>query len=152
MFEGFYHRQRDCTEQVNKLTCPRPSQALPGTEIASGVHSAGSVCKAKHLGSGRSVVLKARRNPEIGKDGDIAHEVEILQSVNHPNIIKCFGSFWNKATGYFYMVSNPSRAIHLLCLPNCCAARARISVHKPTLDVRLMSRFWNMPREVTWQR
>eukprot|EP00961_Rhodomonas_salina_P234275 3166228-Rhodomonas_salina.1 len=102
-------------------------------------NSAGSVCKAKHLGSGRSVVLKARRNPEIGKDGDIAHEVEILQSVNHPNIIKCFGSFWNKATGYFYMVSNPSRAIHLLCLPNCCAARARISVHKPTLDVRLMS-------------
>lgn len=30
------------------------------------------------------------------------HEVILLQSVDHPNVIKCYGSFWKHAL--FYMV------------------------------------------------
>ena len=37
--------------------------------------AAGSVYKAKHGRSGKVVVLKARRNAEIGRNGDIEHEV-----------------------------------------------------------------------------
>ena len=37
---------------------------------------AGSVYKAKHGRSGKTVVLKARRNAEIGRNGDIEHEVQ----------------------------------------------------------------------------
>ena len=41
--------------------------------------AAGSVYKARHGRSGKTVVLKARRNAEIGKDGDISHEVRLQQ-------------------------------------------------------------------------
>ena len=37
--------------------------------------AAGTVYRAKHGRTGRTVVLKARRNAEIGRDGDIEHEV-----------------------------------------------------------------------------
>lgn len=37
--------------------------------------AAGSVYRAKHGKTGKTVVLKARRNPEIGKDGSMEHEV-----------------------------------------------------------------------------
>ncbi|EKX38970.1 hypothetical protein GUITHDRAFT_76731 [Guillardia theta CCMP2712] len=66
--------------------------------------NAGSVFKAKHHRTGLLVVLKSRRSAEIGKDGNIMHEVEILQSLDHPNIIRCYGSFWHKEIGTFYMV------------------------------------------------
>jgi len=71
-------------------------------EIARTV--AGSVYKAKHGKTGTTVVLKARRSAEIGKDGSIEHEVNLLQSLNHPNIIKCYGSFWSHPGGVFHMV------------------------------------------------
>ena len=107
--------------------------------------AAGSVYRAKHGRSGRTVVLKARRSAEIGRDGSIEHEVSagararraaahwlpvayaasdfgrcsplalkcapaasvqvhLLQSLSHPNIIKCYGSFWNHPGGTFHMV------------------------------------------------
>jgi len=103
--------------------------------------AAGSVYRAKHGKSGRTVVLKARRSAEIGRDGSMEHEVSgrrrlllcscsgliasglvasllhslpltlgaafqvhLLQSLNHPNIIKCYGSFWSHPGGTFHMV------------------------------------------------
>ena len=39
--------------------------------------AAGSVYRAKHGRSGRTVVLKARRSAEIGRDGSIEHEVGV---------------------------------------------------------------------------
>jgi len=38
--------------------------------------AAGTVYRAKHGRTGRTVVLKARRNAEIGRNGDIEHEVK----------------------------------------------------------------------------
>jgi hypothetical protein len=37
-----------------------------------------------------------------GKSGNIMHEVHLLQNINHPNVIRCFGSFWKH--GALYMV------------------------------------------------
>eukprot|EP00960_Hanusia_phi_P013722 402798-Hanusia_phi.AAC.1 len=66
--------------------------------------NAGSVFRAKHYKTGLHVVLKSRRSAEMGKDGNIMHEVEILQSLQHPNIVRCYGSYWHKEVGVFYMV------------------------------------------------
>jgi len=70
------------------------------TELA---HSAtGVVYRARHLRSGKTVVLKARRSAEIGREGSIAHEVELLRGLEHENIVRCFGSFW--ANSKYWMV------------------------------------------------
>eukprot|EP00282_Hemiselmis_andersenii_P006188 CAMPEP_0114122596 /NCGR_PEP_ID=MMETSP0043_2-20121206/7781_1 /TAXON_ID=464988 /ORGANISM="Hemiselmis andersenii, Strain CCMP644" /LENGTH=237 /DNA_ID=CAMNT_0001215325 /DNA_START=200 /DNA_END=912 /DNA_ORIENTATION=- len=65
-------------------------------------NATGSVYKARHSRSGKLVVLKSRTTAEIGKDGNMLHEVQLLQSVDHPNVVKCYGSFWK--AGVFYMV------------------------------------------------
>ena len=55
------------------------------------------------------VVLKERRAPELGRGrGVMEHEVELLEKVQDPNVIRCYGHFRaNSATsrsGSFFMV------------------------------------------------
>eukprot|EP01083_Nonionella_stella_P251714 868192_1 len=54
----------------------------------------GAVCTARHKASGRVVVLKSRRCSELGKHHSIQNELNLLERTNHPNIVKCFGSFY----------------------------------------------------------
>ena len=141
-------------ERQNKMAASRQRAVPEEGEIAGALSlsdfliekelartAAGSVYRAKHCRSGRTVVLKARRSAEIGRDGSMEHEVSgrrrlllcscsgmiasgliasllhsppltlgaalqvhLLQSLNHPNIIKCYGSFWSHPGGTFHMV------------------------------------------------
>lgn len=40
------------------------------------------------------VVLKRRKVPELGRAKDMLNEYEVLKQLKHPNIIQCFGYFW----------------------------------------------------------
>ena len=69
----------------------------------------GAVYKARVRRSGEIVVLKERRAPELGRGrGVMEHEVELLEKVKHPNVIRCYGHFRDNSTtsrtGSFYMV------------------------------------------------
>ena len=69
----------------------------------------GAVYKARVRRSGEMVVLKERRAPELGRGrGVMEHEVELLEKVQDPNVIRCYGHFRaNSATsrsGSFFMV------------------------------------------------
>jgi hypothetical protein len=48
--------------------------------------------------------LKERRHAELGKNSDVAHEVRLLSSVSHPNIVEFLGSFVDSNTGFLVMV------------------------------------------------
>ena len=50
------------------------------------------------------MVLKERFASELGSHDDVLHEATILQSVSHPNIIRCFGSFFRKETRTVYII------------------------------------------------
>ena len=45
------------------------------------------------------VVLKERRAAELGRAKSITRELELLQQLNHPNIIQCLGHFYDTARG-----------------------------------------------------
>ena len=69
----------------------------------------GAVYKARVRRSGEMVVLKERRAPELGRGrGVMEHEVELLEKVKDPNVIRCYGHFRANSTtsntGSLYMV------------------------------------------------
>ena len=49
-------------------------------------------------------VLKERKFAELGRKRDILNEVALLERLDHPNVIKCYGHFWDHASGALYMV------------------------------------------------
>jgi serine/threonine protein kinase len=72
--------------------------------------NSGAVYKARLRKTGETVVLKERNAPELGRGkGVVEHEVELLEKVNHTNVIRCFGHFrepgtMGSNTGALYMV------------------------------------------------
>lgn len=72
-------------------------------------NSNGSVHLAKALGShalhvAPVVVLKRRKVPELGKAKDMLNEYEVMKKLNHPNIIRCHGYFWDFPSQSLYIV------------------------------------------------
>ena len=86
--------------------CEKPSFSLTDFKIENEIArcGAGSVLRARHIRSGKLVVLKSRRTAELGKDANMLHEVNLLQKLDHPNIIRCFGHFWDQQRAVLYMV------------------------------------------------
>lgn len=68
-------RQRAAPEQGKLSGVLSLSDFVIEKELAR--TAAGSVYRAKHGRSGRTVVLKARRSAEIGRDGSMEHEVRL---------------------------------------------------------------------------
>ena len=67
----------------------------------------GAVFKVRRRGSSgpkNLLCLKERRFAELGRKRDILNEVRLLQMVDHPNVIKCYGHFWEVNTGSLFMI------------------------------------------------
>jgi serine/threonine protein kinase len=70
----------------------------------------GAVFKARRVQGhanallGQVVCLKERRVAELGAHKDMMNEVKLLQSVQHPNVVKCFGSFRDPIRGSLFIV------------------------------------------------
>lgn len=52
----------------------------------------------------RQVILKRRRVAELGKAKDMLNEYELLKNLEHPNIIRCYGYFWEHASQSLFLV------------------------------------------------
>mmetsp|Transcript_27985 Transcript_27985/g.64592 ORF Transcript_27985/g.64592 Transcript_27985/m.64592 type:complete len:698 (+) Transcript_27985:98-2191(+) len=50
------------------------------------------------------VILKRRQVAELGKAKDMLNEYEVLKKLHHPNIIQCYGYFWDNDTQSVYLV------------------------------------------------
>lgn len=69
--------------------------------------SGGSVYLARakdKSGSGREYILKRRTVAELGKAKDMLREYELLKQLHHPNIIECYGYFWDHDSKSLYIV------------------------------------------------
>eukprot|EP01041_Mallomonas_annulata_P010772 gene10772-22497_t len=64
----------------------------------------GGVFKAKFNYNNRAYVLKERRIAELGRTKDMLNEVKLLDQLNHPNVIKCEGHFWDQDRSSLYLV------------------------------------------------
>ena len=53
----------------------------------------GAVFEATELASGRHVAIKRKDTPELGDRKLIAHEALLLETLSHPNVAVCLGSF-----------------------------------------------------------
>lgn len=71
--------------------------------------NSGFVHHVRHRPTGKEYVLKARQDAELGRHKDIMHEVRLLTRLRHPNIIRCFGYFWNDSRSCLCV---HSRALH----------------------------------------
>jgi len=52
----------------------------------------------------KQVILKRRRFAELGKAKDMLNEYEVLKKLDHPNIIACYGYFWEFQSGSLFIV------------------------------------------------
>eukprot|EP00741_Cyanophora_paradoxa_P006399 tig00001001_g6203.t1 len=59
---------------------------------------AGIVYRAKAVRTGKLVVLKQRNASELGKHKDILHEVNLLSQLDHPNIVRFTGYFFDRSS------------------------------------------------------
>jgi NIMA (never in mitosis gene a)-related kinase len=66
--------------------------------------AAGAVFKVRRKKNRQLCVLKERKFAELGRKRDILNEVDLLERLDHPNVIKCYGHFWDHSTGALYMV------------------------------------------------
>ena len=66
--------------------------------------SSGAVFQARHKSTNTIYALKERKCGEMGMQADILHEVRILSSVRHTNIVECMGYFFEKSSGLLYIV------------------------------------------------
>lgn len=63
----------------------------------------GAVYRARRKRGGELVCLKERRNSELGRAKDILNEVRLLEQIDHPNVVKCFGHFFSGASLYIVL-------------------------------------------------
>eukprot|EP00743_Colponemidia_sp_Colp-15_P007187 GILK01007761.1.p1 GENE.GILK01007761.1~~GILK01007761.1.p1 ORF type:complete len:796 (+),score=126.76 GILK01007761.1:132-2519(+) len=66
--------------------------------------NSGAVLKARVKKTGLVVVLKQRKSAELGRQDNILHEFELLHRLNHPNVIKTFGYFWDPSYASLFIV------------------------------------------------
>ncbi|GMI02738.1 hypothetical protein TrLO_g5665 [Triparma laevis f. longispina] len=66
--------------------------------------AAGAVFKVRRKKNRLLCVLKERKFAELGRKRDIMNEVALLERLDHPNVIKCYGHFWDHSNGALYMV------------------------------------------------
>lgn len=52
----------------------------------------------------KQVILKRRQVAELGKAKDMLNEYEVLKKLQHPNIIGCYGYFWEFDSQSLYIV------------------------------------------------
>ncbi|KAJ1635889.1 kinase-like domain-containing protein, partial [Pavlovales sp. CCMP2436] len=64
----------------------------------------GAVYKAQHRASRRPVVLKEKKAPEMGPGKPLDSEAVLLAALDHPNVIKCFGSFSDESRRSLFLV------------------------------------------------
>ncbi|GMH95100.1 hypothetical protein TrST_g1575 [Triparma strigata] len=95
--------------QSSQQQCP----CLPGEQLfLSDFHvleelfrsAAGAVFKVRRKKNRMLCVLKERKFAELGRKRDIMNEVALLERLDHPNVIKCYGHFWDHSNGALYMV------------------------------------------------
>ena len=65
--------------------------------------SGGVVYRARVRSTGQTVVLKQRLRPELGAQRNMLNEVELLQRLHHPHVIRCLGHFWDSASLYMVL-------------------------------------------------
>eukprot|EP00741_Cyanophora_paradoxa_P012801 tig00020629_g12365.t1 len=75
-------------------------------QVISELHRSGTgaVYRAKYLKDGKTYVIKERRQAELGKNRDVTHELQLLQRIQHPNVIRCHGHFWDPAHRVLFIV------------------------------------------------
>eukprot|EP00742_Colponemidia_sp_Colp-10_P009715 GILJ01010622.1.p1 GENE.GILJ01010622.1~~GILJ01010622.1.p1 ORF type:complete len:812 (+),score=109.75 GILJ01010622.1:69-2504(+) len=66
--------------------------------------NSGAVLKARVKKTGLVVVLKQRKSAELGRQDNILHEFELLHRLNHPNVIRTFGYFWDPSYASLFIV------------------------------------------------
>ena len=64
----------------------------------------GAIYKVRRKSDRRLLVLKERKYAELGRKRDIMNEVTLLESLDHRNVIKCEGHFWEHTRGSLFMV------------------------------------------------
>jgi serine/threonine protein kinase len=64
----------------------------------------GAVMKVRRREDNKVYVLKERRTAELGAKEDVLHEVTLLMSISHPNVIKCYGHFLSDFGDIVYIV------------------------------------------------
>jgi len=71
-------------------------------EVASS--ATGTVLKARSRVDGRLYALKRRTTSELGPSGSMLHEALLLQDLEHPHLIRCFGYFRGAGGRAVYLI------------------------------------------------
>jgi NIMA (never in mitosis gene a)-related kinase len=66
--------------------------------------SSGAVYKAQHRATNQRVVLKEKKAPEMGPGKSLDSEAVLLNALDHPNIIRCYGAFHDSGRRSLFMV------------------------------------------------
>lgn len=57
----------------------------------------------KH-GDRKKYALKERLSAELGRDKNVLNELQLLKRTNHPNVLTCFGHFWDTKKRTLFLV------------------------------------------------
>lgn len=97
--------------------------------------NAGSVIKAQYKYDEKWYVLKQRKVSELGHTKNILNEVQLLMQLNHPNVVRCFGHFWEDGRTSLYIVLEYCSGGDLMAL---------INVHRKASDYFEESYIWSL--------
>jgi serine/threonine protein kinase len=68
-------------------------------------HSAtGAVFKALYKGNNQIYALKKKVISDSQTRTTVLNEVNLLQQLNHENIVTCYGSFWDTNLNHLYII------------------------------------------------
>ena len=89
-------------DEAADFSSARSSDFVIQSEL--GRNTVGVVLKAMHKSTGKIYALKKKIVTELETKKLLTNEVSLLQQLNHPNVIKCFGSFWDSDSSHLYIV------------------------------------------------